>query len=199
MRLRVIGRLLQIQRVLVRHGLDDFVLATHLFRPLQFVFFLSPALGSSAGAAAPAANACVLRSRSWADLRQVWSGGLDTPRPVTADIADELAKLQDRVPRSPARTRGDRARLGRPSARCSPRSTNAARRRLDRAGPRGPARTGDEAVVKVLRPGMRAQIGRDLEVLYTLAGLAARLRERRPPLAPRSSASTRRPSWTSST
>ena len=32
MRLRVATRLLDIQRVLVRHGLDEFILATHLFR-----------------------------------------------------------------------------------------------------------------------------------------------------------------------
>ena len=43
MRLRVIGRLLQIQRVLVRHGLDEIILATHLFRPLRYAFYLSPA------------------------------------------------------------------------------------------------------------------------------------------------------------
>jgi ubiquinone biosynthesis protein len=43
MRLRVATRLLQIQRVLVRHGLDEIILATHLFRPLRFAFYLSPA------------------------------------------------------------------------------------------------------------------------------------------------------------
>ena len=43
MRLRVIGRLMQIQRVLVRHGLDEIILATHLFRPLRYAFYLSPA------------------------------------------------------------------------------------------------------------------------------------------------------------
>ena len=43
MKLRVLSRLLQIQRVLVRHGLDDVILATHLFRPLRFAFLLSPA------------------------------------------------------------------------------------------------------------------------------------------------------------
>ena len=40
--LRVAGRLLTIHRVLVRYGLDDFVRATHLYRPLRFVFWLSP-------------------------------------------------------------------------------------------------------------------------------------------------------------
>ena len=43
MRLRVLARLLQIQRVLVRHGLDEFVREAHLLRPLRFAFYLSPA------------------------------------------------------------------------------------------------------------------------------------------------------------
>jgi ubiquinone biosynthesis protein len=42
MRVRALGRLLEIQRVLVRLGFDDFVRATHLYRPLRFLFYLSP-------------------------------------------------------------------------------------------------------------------------------------------------------------
>ena len=42
MRLRVLLRLVEIHRALVRHGLADFVRATHLYRPLRFVFLLSP-------------------------------------------------------------------------------------------------------------------------------------------------------------
>ena len=42
MKLRVVLRLIEIQRVLLKHGLDDYVRATHLYRPLRFVFFLSP-------------------------------------------------------------------------------------------------------------------------------------------------------------
>ena len=42
MKLRVLARLIEIQRVLVRHGLDEFVRATHLYRPLRFLFLLSP-------------------------------------------------------------------------------------------------------------------------------------------------------------
>src|SRR4029077_6844850 len=41
-KLRVLLRLLEIQRVLLKHGLDDYVRATHLYRPLRFLFFLSP-------------------------------------------------------------------------------------------------------------------------------------------------------------
>jgi len=35
-------RLLHINRVLVRHGLDDIILATHLFRPIGFLRHLLP-------------------------------------------------------------------------------------------------------------------------------------------------------------
>ncbi len=42
MRLRVLARLLQIQRALVRHRLDEFVRATHMYRPLRYVYYFSP-------------------------------------------------------------------------------------------------------------------------------------------------------------
>ncbi|NBX41245.1 MAG: ubiquinone biosynthesis regulatory protein kinase UbiB, partial [Gammaproteobacteria bacterium] len=42
MKLRVVARLIAIQRVLVRHGLDEFVRETHLYRPLRFIFLASP-------------------------------------------------------------------------------------------------------------------------------------------------------------
>ena len=35
-------RLMRINFVLVRHGLDEIVLATHLFRPIRFLIYLSP-------------------------------------------------------------------------------------------------------------------------------------------------------------
>ena len=38
--MRVAGRLLTIHRVLVRYGLDDYVRATHLYRPLRFIFWM---------------------------------------------------------------------------------------------------------------------------------------------------------------
>ena len=41
-RLSIAARLLEIQRALVRHGLDDLVRATHLYRPFRFLFYLSP-------------------------------------------------------------------------------------------------------------------------------------------------------------
>ena len=65
MKLRVLARLLEIQRVLLRHGLDDFVRATHLYRPLRFLFLLSPERVVRAAAQGElAASACGSRSRS---------------------------------------------------------------------------------------------------------------------------------------
>ncbi len=37
-----IFRLLNIQRILIRHGMDEIVFATHLFRPLRFILYLLP-------------------------------------------------------------------------------------------------------------------------------------------------------------
>ena len=40
--LRLILRLLAIQRVLFRHGLDDLIVQAHLLRPLRFLLYLWP-------------------------------------------------------------------------------------------------------------------------------------------------------------
>jgi predicted unusual protein kinase regulating ubiquinone biosynthesis (AarF/ABC1/UbiB family) len=57
-----------------------------------------------------------------------------------------------------------------------------------------------EVVVKIVRPGIRALIERDLEVLYALAELANATRATRTACGPsRSCANTRRRSSTSST
>ena len=42
-RIRLFLRLLDIQRVLVRHGLDELISSVHLFRPLRYMFYLWPA------------------------------------------------------------------------------------------------------------------------------------------------------------
>ena len=81
---RVARRLLTIHRVLVRYGLDDFVRATHLYRPLRFVFWLSPwtwfTRRQGTPRRAPAARARGARP----DLRQVRPDGLDAARPAAA-------------------------------------------------------------------------------------------------------------------
>jgi ubiquinone biosynthesis protein len=176
MRLRVIGRLLQIQRVLVRHGLDEFILATHLFRPLRYVFYLSPATWFERRKGGSRGERIRLALEELGPIFMKFGQALSTRRDLLPpDIADELAKLQDRVPPFPgaeARAIIERA-YGRtvgevfeqfdetPLAAASIAQVHVAR-----------LRSGEEVVVKVIRPGVRAKIERDLEVMYAMARLA---------------------------
>src|SRR5688572_7732360 len=99
MKLRVLSRLIEIQRVLVRHGLDEFVRATHLFRPLRFVFLLSPWTWFVRGKDAPRAVRLRLALEELGPIFVKFGQALSTRRDLLPlDIADELAKLQDCVP-----------------------------------------------------------------------------------------------------
>ena len=99
MRLRVARRLLQIQRALVRHGLDDFVRATHLYRPLRFLFYLSPWTWFQRSAGATRGERLRLALEELGPIFVKFGQALSTRRDLLpVDIADELAKLQDRVP-----------------------------------------------------------------------------------------------------
>ena len=177
MRLRVIGRLIEIQRVLTRYGLDDFVRATHLYRPLRFLTYLSPwtwfrRRRGSRG------ERLRLALQDLGPIFVKFGQALSTRRDLLpVDIADELAKLQDQVPPFPSEVaKASIARAyGRPIdeifasfddeplAAASIAQVHTARLRDDK-----------EVVVKVLRPGMREVIARDIEVLYAVAGLAER-------------------------
>jgi ubiquinone biosynthesis protein len=175
---RVLARLLQIQRVLLKHGLDDFVRATHLYRPLRFVFFLSPGMWFERRRTASRGERLRLALEELGPIFVKFGQAVSTRRDLLPpDIANELAKLQDRVPPFPgamAQATVERA-YGRPMAEvfaefdttplaaASIAQVHVARL-LD----------GKEVVVKVLRPGMRERIERDLEVLYALARLAHR-------------------------
>jgi ubiquinone biosynthesis protein len=177
-KLRVLLRLVEIHRVLVRHRLAEFVRATHLYRPLRFVFLLSPwvwfhpTLPGSRGARLR------LALESLGPVFVKFGQTVSTRRDLLPhDIAEELVKLQDAVPPFS----GERARqivhqsLGRPLTEVF--------QELD-AEPlaaasiaqvhAGRLKDGREVVVKVLRPDMRETIIRDIEVLYALARLAER-------------------------
>ena len=178
MKLRVLARLLQIQRVLLKHGLDDFVRATHLYRPLRFLFFLSPGIWFERRRYASRGERLRLALEELGPIYVKFGQAVSTRRDLLPeDIANELAKLQDRVPPFPgsvAREIIERA-FGRPVAdtfaefdetplaAASIAQVHAAR-----------LADGKDVVVKVLRPGMRAWIERDLEVMYALARLAHR-------------------------
>jgi ubiquinone biosynthesis protein len=176
MRLRVATRLLDIQRVLVRHGLDEFILATHLFRPLRFAFYLSPATWFERKKGGPRAERIRLALEELGPIFVKFGQALSTRRDLLPpDIADELAKLQDRVPPFPS----DEAKAiiarayGQPAGEVFERFDDAPLAAASIAQVHtARLRTGEEVVVKVVRPGIRERIERDLEVMYVLAQLA---------------------------
>ncbi|HEX6550240.1 MAG TPA: ubiquinone biosynthesis regulatory protein kinase UbiB [Gammaproteobacteria bacterium] len=170
-------RLMRINFVLVRHGLDEIVLATHIFRPVRFLIYLSPFYWLRSRDATRGERI----RRALEDLGPIFvkfGQMLSTRRDLLPlDIADELAKLQDRVPPcagSQARAMVEHA-LGKPVAElfdafdetplasASIAQVHAARLKDQR-----------QVVVKVLRPGIERVIRDDLDVLHLLASLAQR-------------------------
>jgi ubiquinone biosynthesis protein len=178
MRLRVLSRLLQIQRVLVRHGLDEVILATHLFRPLRFAFYLSPATWFHRKRAGTRAERLRLALEELGPIFMKFGQMLSTRRDLLPrDIADELEKLQDRVPPFPSEQAKQLVTnaYGRPIEEVFARFDETPLAAATIAQVHGAQlKDGKEVVVKVVRPGIRAQIERDIEVMYALAELADR-------------------------
>ncbi|MGH8176587.1 MAG: ubiquinone biosynthesis regulatory protein kinase UbiB [Steroidobacter sp.] len=178
MRPRVLSRLLQIQRVLVRHRLDEIIRATHLYRPLRFAFFLSPATWFRRERAASRGERLRLALEELGPIFMKFGQMLSTRRDLLPrDIADELEKLQDRVPPFPGveAHRMVEAAYGRPLTEVYARfdDTPLAAATIAQVHP-AQLKDGKEVVVKIVRPGIRALIERDIEVLYALALLAKR-------------------------
>jgi ubiquinone biosynthesis protein len=177
-RLRVLVRLFQIQRVLLKYGLDDFVRATHLYRPVRLLVLLSPGIGRARRRTFSRSERLRLALTELGPIFVKFGQAVSTRRDLLpADIADELVKLQDQVPPFPgsvARAAIERD-LGRPVTEVFSEFDETALAAASIAqvhAARLP--NGKEVVVKVLRPGMREVIERDLEVLYALARLAER-------------------------
>jgi ubiquinone biosynthesis protein len=174
--IRVAARLLEIQRALVRHGLDDFVRATHLYRPFRFLFYLSPWTWFLRSAGVTRGERLRLALEELGPVFVKFGQAVSTRRDlIPADIADELAKLQDRVPpfESEVAVAAIERALGRPLAEVfeSFDETPLAAASIAQVHT-ARLKSGEEVVVKVLRPGMHEIIERDLEVLRALAGLA---------------------------
>ncbi len=169
-------RLGRIQWVLARHGLDELLLATPWLRPLRFLAFLTPGWWLARGVPRG-----VRIRRALEDLGPIFvkfGQILSTRRDLLPDdIADELARLQDRVPPFPAveaRRIVERA-LARPvtEAFAAFEDTPLASASIAQVHAARLA-DGREVVVKVLRPGIERIIRRDLRLMYLLARLLAR-------------------------
>ncbi|MCH9025820.1 MAG: ubiquinone biosynthesis regulatory protein kinase UbiB [Proteobacteria bacterium] len=175
--MRNLVRLLRINRVLVNHGLDEIVQAAHLFRPLRLIARLSPA-SWGAKKQGPRGERIRLALQELGPIFVKFGQALSTRRDLLPlDIADELAMLQDRVPPFP-------------SSEAKAMAEKAYGQSLDEVFDRfdddplaaasiaqvhkATLKTGEEVIVKILRPGVEAQIRQDLDVLHALARLAQR-------------------------
>ena len=172
--------MLHIQRVLLKHGLDELVSATHLFRPLAR---LRRVPGFRMRQAARDQPMGVRIREALVELGPIFvkfGQALSTRRDLLPrDIAMELAKLQDRVPPFPA----EETHRQLAAAYRKPLDVMFARFDDEPLAAASIAQVhtaqlpdGREAIVKVLRPGVREQIRRDVDVLHALAALAERYR-----------------------
>ncbi|MEE8321010.1 MAG: ubiquinone biosynthesis regulatory protein kinase UbiB [Gammaproteobacteria bacterium] len=165
-------RILAIQRVLIRHGLDEIIFATHFFRPIRFVFYLLP-WNWFRRAQGPRAERLrrVLEELGpiFVKFGQIMSTRRDL---LPEDIAEEFARLQDRVPPFPgsvARRIIEQAYEKDldevfqefdeiPLASASVAQVHAAK-----------LKDGRDFIVKVIRPDVETTIRCDLELMYFLA------------------------------
>ena len=188
MRFRVLSRLLQIQRVLVRHGLDEIILATHLFRPIRFAFYLSPVTWVRRDRSAPRGVRLRKALEELGPIFMKFGQTLSTRRDLLPrDIADELEKLQDRVPPFPsafAKKIVEDA-YQRPLTEVFARFDENPLAAATIAQVHGAQLlNGKDVVVKIVRPHIREQIELDIEVMYALARLANRYWSQAPRLRP---------------
>jgi ubiquinone biosynthesis protein len=172
----VLSRLIQIQRVLVRHGLDEYINKTHLLRPLRFAFYLSPATWFERRRGGTRGERLRLALEELGPIFMKLGQVLSTRRDLLPpDIADELAKLQDRVPpfsNDEARAIVEAAH-GRPASEMfATFSTEPLAAATIAQVHTATLKDGREVIVKIVRPGIREKIERDLEVMYALAELA---------------------------
>ncbi|HTT08854.1 MAG TPA: ubiquinone biosynthesis regulatory protein kinase UbiB [Gammaproteobacteria bacterium] len=165
-------RLFTIQRTLIRHGVDEIIFATPLLRSFRFLLYLLPWnwwRHKYAPTAVRLRHVLEELGPIFVKFGQILSTRRDL---LPDDIAEELAKLQDRVPPFPGR---EARRLvekahGRsleemfaefdeqPLASASIAQVHAAR-----------LQDGREVVVKVVRPGILTVIRRDIGLMYILA------------------------------
>lgn len=171
-------RLVHINLVLLRHGLDEIVLATHLFRPVRFVRYFLPWSWLRRPSDRPRGERIRLALEDLGPIFVKFGQALSTRRDLLPDdVALELARLQDRVPPFPseqARAIVEKA-CGQPLASAFGEFEDRPLASASIAQVHGARlRNGRQVVVKVLRPAIEKTIRRDVELMYIIAELAER-------------------------
>lgn len=170
-------RLLHINYVLARHGLDEIIFAIHLFRPFRFVLYFFP-WNWFARKRLPRGQRIREALEELGPIFIKFGQMLSTRKDLLPeDVAEELSKLQDKVPPFD----GEKARWliekaygvsveeyfdefeSTPLASASIAQVHAAT-----------LKNGKEIVIKVLRPNILPVIKRDVALLYIIAKLAER-------------------------
>jgi len=172
--LRQFLRLWHISATLARYRLDEFLAATHLFRPMRWARAILPARSEIAGKPRGARLRMALEELGpvYVKFGQIISTRRDL---LPADIADELSLLQDQVPPFPgseAQKIIERA-LGKPVdelfSEFDPQPLASASIAQVHAVTLNDGRA---AVAKVVRPGIEKQLRRDIDLLKAIAALA---------------------------
>ncbi len=173
-----ISRLVQINRVFARHRLDEFILAIHMFRPLRFISWLSPYRWRKASHQ-PRGERLRLALEDLGPIFVKFGQILSTRRDLLPDdIADELAKLQDRVAPFPSEQALALIRAAYPEDQIDQLFANIETDPLASASiaqvHAATLTDGKQVIIKLVRPGIEKVIRRDVDLLYTMAGLAER-------------------------
>ena len=178
MKVRVLFRLIAIHRVLVKYGLRDFVRGTRFATLITLANVVSPMAWLQSEYKGSRGERLRLALQDLGPIFMKFGQVLSTRRDLLPpDIADELAKLQDRVP--PFSTQQAREliekSLGKPISevfvKFDDQPLAAATIAQVHSGVINHAGATAEVVIKIVRPNIRVTIERDIEVMYALASL----------------------------
>ncbi len=170
-------RLIHINYILAKNGLDNVVVSLRLFAPLRFVVYLNP---WNWFRKEQLTHGEALR-KSLEELGPIFIkfGQALSTRPdiLPPDIALELSKLQDKVPPFPSE---QAMAIIEKAYGLSPYEVFAEFDSIPLASASmaqvhaATLKTGEEVIVKVLRPNMRRIIEQDLSIMHTIAKWADR-------------------------
>lgn len=170
-------RLLHINTILARNGLDQVIVSIRLFSPFRFIVYLNP-WNWLRKQKLTRGEALRKTLEELGPIFIKFGQALSTrPDILPPDIAAELCKLQDKVPpfSSEIALKIIETAFGRSAfqvfAHFDPQPLASASVAQVHAAT---LRSGEEVVVKILRPNIRKTIENDLSIMYTMANFADR-------------------------